>query len=603
MNHEEEVSQNAPSETAKSELEAGQEDGQAIARITAGESDKADPTTVKPTATPEKPDDRASNGTTDFVLAMDASTETSADKPAEENESNSIADVDAGDKTSAADTTVDTQKPTRSVMSFLWPAYLCLFIDSLGLGVAIPILPYLALEMSWTDDGVCPSVCPAPIVAGEVDQCGLIEGCGTSIDVGALIGIFALGMMIGNAIMGRVSDRVGRKPVVMFSLFASSLGYVACGLAPTLGFLFAGRIFSGLAGGTLPVVQAMIMDIVEPRERPKYFGFAGAMLGLSFMVGPGLGAGVAALLNKRMALLSPAVIAVVVLALSAFVMVETKKEGGCCGPRHPDLDALHPSHPSQQHAHGPAAEKGGKQDMSVVYVCALCMFLAAFTFSCMTSMLALVWMANFNFGSTELGLFLMGAGVLGLIYNIWLVKFLVSRVGAPRSLLVGSALLAVGMGAFTFIDSSPILHMLFFLATIKTYDFQMPFLITIVGSAVAPHMRGKATGIVASAMSLGLGLCPFLAGPLFASDVLRLQHPFGSYSHLIFLIGGGFGLLEFLVLFAFFEIKRKGQHGPSSPRAKQSTLDESSVALMTSSKVLVGSGKAVPDTTLLIQDT
>ena len=83
--------------------------------------------------------------------------------------------------------------------------------------------------------------------------------------------------------MGRVSDRVGRKPVIMLSLLMSAVGYFLCGISQTLGEIFVYRILSGLAGGTMPVAISMILDVVQdPAERGKFFGLAGASIGMAF---------------------------------------------------------------------------------------------------------------------------------------------------------------------------------------------------------------------------------------------------------------------------------------------------------------------------------
>ena len=78
--------------------------------------------------------------------------------------------------------------------------------------------------------------------------------------------------------MGRVSDKIGRKPIIMLSLLMSAVGYLLCGISQTLGEIYVYRLFSGLAGGTMPVAISMILDTVQdPAERPKFFGLAGAI--------------------------------------------------------------------------------------------------------------------------------------------------------------------------------------------------------------------------------------------------------------------------------------------------------------------------------------
>lgn len=85
----------------------------------------------------------------------------------------------------------------------------------------------------------------------------------------------------------------------------------------------------------------------------------------------------------------------------------------------------------------------------------------------------------------------------------------------------------------------------------------MSTLITIAGDKVPPHLRGKTAGLVASGMSLGFALCPLVAGPLFRSDVLRLDHAYGSFSHIIFVICGGVNIVEFVLIVSVVGIGRK----------------------------------------------
>ena len=211
----------------------------------------------------------------------------------------------------------------------LWPAYLCSFIDFLGIGIAIPILPYYVLEMPWEEGHKCP-VCPQPADYNSTSfECGKVEGCGTATEVGLSIAFFGLGQVIGNLIMSKASDKLGRKLVVMMSLLTSSLGFLWCGLATTLTSLLIARSCTGIFGGTLPVVQAMVLDTIgDQRERPKYFGIASATLGMGFMAGPAVGAAVGAISgSKRTAFFSPVIIASACLVVAMFKVKETKPGG------------------------------------------------------------------------------------------------------------------------------------------------------------------------------------------------------------------------------------------------------------------------------------
>jgi MFS family permease len=463
-----------------------------------------------------------------------------------------------------------------SPLSVLWIGYLCVFVDFLGIAISIPILPYFTLELPWDSDTACPS-CPQD--ASAVDfategRCGEIDGCGTAFDVGMTNTAFAAGQILGNFLMSKLSDRIGRKPIIMISLLCSALGYMWCGLAPNLYHLYFARIFSGIAGGTLPVVQAMVLDVTgDPRERPKYFGLAGACLGMAFMIGPAVGAVFAALVDKRAALMSPTFIATLVVLIGFLKIHETRPAGGICGPRSERARIVHEEGAAQFAATMAEAsedslatrDKPSVRLPRLVYVCTSAMVLSSFSFSTMTAMCALTWPISYNLGPTELGIFLMGIGCVGIFNNVVVIKRVAARFGPLRVVLVSSLVQCLGITSFTFIDlldpGSMVIfipYVIFFTACIIIpWDMQMPNLITIAGNSVAPEIRGMTTGLVASGMSLGMALAPMVAGALFMTDFLSLEHAYGTFSHSVFVLGGVMSIVEFVLLIAFVGCTQK----------------------------------------------
>ena len=464
-----------------------------------------------------------------------------------------------------------------NIFKLLWPAYMCAFVDFLGAGIAIPILPYYMLELPWEEGTKCPTCPQTPGFNATLSggACGEVKGCGTSIEVGLSIFMFGFGQVIGNVIMSRLSDKVGRKAIIMTSLMASALGYLWCGVATTIMSLLTARLVSGICGGTLPVVQAMILDVVgDPRERPKYFGLASAMLGLGFMIGPALGAAVAFISgNKRVAFFSPVVIASLCCVIGFFKIAETRPAGGICGPRQKVVEEMYEfgqkafmdsktqtketeSSKGEKQGNGVAEHAGEAKLPGIVIACAMAQFLAAFSFTCMTSMTGLVWMILFNFGPTELGIFLTGVGVLSIFVNVFGVKTAIKHIGAPRTIAIACILQTIGITGYTFITPFWV-HAIFFVCTINVgFSFSLPTLLQIATPAVPPSLRGKATGIIAGAMSVGFSICPLISGPLFQSDILRLKHDHGSFSHVMWLIGGGIGLIELCLLLRFVGVAK-----------------------------------------------
>ena len=146
--------------------------------------------------------------------------------------------------------------------SLLMPTLLMVvFINFVGIGALIPILPYTV-----------------------IDQLGYSEIVMTS-----LLASFSLAMFIGNPILGRWSDKIGRKPVLMISLAVNAISHLVFAFSQDIIVLFAARIVAGLAAGNIGVIQAIIADQSRPEERAKYMGFMGAFIGAGFVFGPAIG--------------------------------------------------------------------------------------------------------------------------------------------------------------------------------------------------------------------------------------------------------------------------------------------------------------------------
>ncbi|MHA1938296.1 MAG: MFS transporter [Candidatus Thorarchaeota archaeon] len=138
--------------------------------------------------------------------------------------------------------------------------FLIVFIDLLGFGVILPLLPFYAESF-----GASPTL------------------------IGLLVASYAAAQLIGAPVLGRISDRVGRKPVLLISLAGTFIGFLMLGFANSLVMLFASRIIDGFTGGNISVAQAYITDITDDSNRAKGLGLLGAAFGLGFIIGPALG--------------------------------------------------------------------------------------------------------------------------------------------------------------------------------------------------------------------------------------------------------------------------------------------------------------------------
>jgi len=138
--------------------------------------------------------------------------------------------------------------------------FLTVFIDLVGFGIIIPMLPFYA------------------------------EAYGASaLQVGLLATSFSLMQFLFAPVWGRLSDAIGRRPIILAGLVGSAVSYLAFGLADTLEMLFAARILAGIAGANIPTAQAYIADVTTPENRAKGMGLVGAAFGLGFIFGPAIG--------------------------------------------------------------------------------------------------------------------------------------------------------------------------------------------------------------------------------------------------------------------------------------------------------------------------
>jgi DHA1 family tetracycline resistance protein-like MFS transporter len=142
----------------------------------------------------------------------------------------------------------------------LFTIFIIVFVDLLGFSLILPLLPYYA------------------------------ETFGANATVtGFLVASYALAQLLGAPLLGRLSDRIGRRPVLLVSIFGTFLGFMLLGAARSLWMLFAARIIDGLTGGNLSVAQAYITDVTDDKNRARALGMIGAAFGLGFIIGPAVG--------------------------------------------------------------------------------------------------------------------------------------------------------------------------------------------------------------------------------------------------------------------------------------------------------------------------
>ena len=170
--------------------------------------------------------------------------------------------MSSNDTNSQSDKVDESNSPRKAAIAFI---LLTLVIDIIGIGLVVPVLPELVKEF----------------VGGDASTAGRY--------VGVIAATYSLAQFIFAPIVGALSDRFGRRPVLLASMFGLGIDYLIQGFAPTIGWLFAGRLIAGIMGASFSTANAYIADVSNEKTRARNFGLTGAMFGIGFIIGPTLG--------------------------------------------------------------------------------------------------------------------------------------------------------------------------------------------------------------------------------------------------------------------------------------------------------------------------
>ena len=178
--------------------------------------------------------------------------------------------------------------------------FITVVIDSIGLGIIIPVMPKLIKEL----------------IGGDLSQASQYGGW--------LVFVYAFAQFFFASVLGNLSDKYGRRPVLLFSLLGFCINYILTGLAPSIGWLFIGRLVAGVTGASHTVAAAYIADISTPQKKAQNFGLLGAAFGLGFILGPVLG-GVLGQYGSRVPFFAAAILCLLNFTYGYFVIPESLK--------------------------------------------------------------------------------------------------------------------------------------------------------------------------------------------------------------------------------------------------------------------------------------
>jgi MFS family permease len=353
--------------------------------------------------------------------------------------------------------------------------FLIVFVDLVGFGLVIPLLPFYALRF-----GASPQ------------------------QVTLLLAVYSLMQLFSAPLWGRLSDRVGRRPVLITSMAASVLAYLWIGSATAMWMLFAARGLAGVCAGNIAAAQAYIADITKPEERAKGMGLIGAAFGLGFIIGPALG-GLLAGHDPATADVETPSWAAAGLSLAALcgvlLLLPESLSADRRGARGPSRNRLRASLDVLRRP--------------VLSRLILVFFLVILAFAGMESIFALWAMEQFGWGPGQVGFVFAYVGILSAILQGGLIGSLTRWFGEERLLLCGLAMIGIGLLLMGVTRSVAMLAPAVSLLALGM-GLTQPSLNSLISRRARSEEQGEVLGVSQSAGSLSRVLGPVMAGFFFA---------------------------------------------------------------------------------------
>jgi multidrug resistance protein len=346
-------------------------------------------------------------------------------------------------------------------------------LDLVGFGIILPVLPLYAERF-----GASPTT------------------------VGLLLASFSIAQLLFAPVWGSVSDRIGRKPVLVLSLVGTAVGSLVTGLAGSLPLLFLGRILDGMSGASVSVAQASVADLAPPQERARLFGLLGAAFGVGFVAGPALGA-LAALGGTRLPFLLAAGVAGVNAVAAVRRLPETHVDRGAV-----DRDEIGRS--AVTSTSGSPTPKAGSGLTRLLLIA----FASLVAFSAFEATFALFGERRLSFGPASTGVVFTAVGLVLVGVQTTLVRPTVARLGEGATLRAALVVNAAGLALLAAVHSWWLLVPAL-LALVVGQGLAQPSLTSVVSGRARAGQRGRALGIQQSAGGLARVVGPIAGGLAF----------------------------------------------------------------------------------------
>jgi MFS transporter, DHA1 family, tetracycline resistance protein len=382
--------------------------------------------------------------------------------------------------------------------------FVTLLIDVTGFGIIIPVVPSLLSEILNMKES------------------------GTSVYGGWLISSFAIMQFLFSPVVGNLSDQYGRRPILLFSLFGFGIDYLLTAFAPTIGWLFLGRIVAGITGASFTTASAYIADVSPPEKRAQNFGMIGAAFGLGFIIGPALG-GLLAEFGTRAPFFAAAALTMLNWLYGYFVLPES-------------LTLEHRRKFEWKRANPIGSLKFFLSYRVILGLVAsiILLYIAAHAVQGAWSFYTI---EKFGWGPGMIGISLGVVGLLvGLVQGV-LIRFIIPKLGQERSVYVGLALYSLGFLLFGLATEGWMMFV--FLIPYCLGGIAGPSLQGIMSGQVPPNRQGELQGALTSLMSLTT-----IIGPVLMTS--WLFHSFSSRDGGIYLPGAPYFAAALMTIISAF---------------------------------------------------
>jgi len=397
--------------------------------------------------------------------------------------------------------------------------FITLFLDVFGFGLVIPILPKLVQQLQGGNEAAAAQA------------------------VTWMLSLFALMQFIFSPILGSLSDHFGRRPVILASLFGSGIDYLLLAWAPTLPWLFLGRLISGITASNFSAAGAYIADVTPPEKRAAGFGMIGAAFGLGFIAGPAASGLLADHLGLRIPFLVSAGVTLLNWLYGAFVLPESlakeNRRAFKWASAHP-IEAL-----------------ATLRTWPIVSGLAGSLFLVNIAHNIYPSLWVLYTSTRYHWSTTEVSLSLALVGAVTAIVQAGLAGKILAAIGERTGMFAGLLVMVLAMAGYGLSPYGWMIYVIIVMGAVN--GISNPAAQAIISKAVPADQQGAIQGALTSISSIASILAPPIWGKLFAWSNDGSHYLIPGFS---FLVASGITLAAVGLVWRTF--RREKAHAPKT---------------------------------------